>query len=567
MKNGFLCAVAALLLLSACGPKDGTYSLHVLSTNDVHGSWFDSTYVGGGTRGSLMAVQYYADSVRAAVGSDHVLLLDAGDCLQGDNAAYYYNYVDTLSEHLYVRLAAWMKYDAVAVGNHDIETGHGVYDRVAAQLKRRGIAFLAGNALKVGSDKPYFPAYTVLRRGGANMKAWLDERIWSGMDFVSLLPKVQEDVDRLTARLHPQVVVVAVHSGTGKGDGSILESQGLDLFKSLRGVDLLLCSHDHRPFVAQSDSLCLINSGSHARNLGHGCVTLEIKGGKVVSRHLEAGLIPVRKDKADPKMRAAFAADFAAVKAFTLRDVGVLTVDLRTRDAYAGMSPYIDLVHTVQLLSSGAQVSFAAPLTYNGRVAAGTLLYNDMFTIYPFENQLCRIRMSGREIRNYLEYSYDQWIRDPRDGGHIFRIVPRDDPRTGQRRWSFTARSYNFDSAGGLNYTVDVTQPFGSRVQITSLAGGSPFSEEAEYSVAVTSYRANGGGGLLLNGAGLDSETVAARTEARFPEIRELVYDFVQKNGVIGPELFSDPAVLGRWRFVPEALCARALRADMDLLF
>jgi 2',3'-cyclic-nucleotide 2'-phosphodiesterase/3'-nucleotidase len=294
---------------------------------------------------------------------------------------------------------------------------------------------------------------------------------------------------------------------------------------------------------------------------------LTVSGGKVVKKSFETDLIPVDAAKADPVMREHFRKDFETVRAFTLQEVGELKTDLRTRDAYAGMSDYVNLIHTLCLSQAPAELSIAAPLTYNGTVKAGTLVFNDLFTIYPFENQLCRIRMSGREIRNYLEYSYDQWIRDPREGGHIFRIVPRDDPRTGQQRWSFTARSYNFDSAAGLNYTVDVTQPLGSRVQITSLAGGSPFSEEAEYSVAVTSYRANGGGGLLLNGAGLDSETVAARTEAHFPEIRELVFDFVQKNGVIGPELFSDPAVLGRWRFVPEALCARALRADMDLLF
>ena len=568
---------ASLLLLAACGPKDGTYTLHLLTTNDVHGSWFDSTYVGGGVRRSLFAVNHYVDSIRRADGADRVLLVDAGDCLQGDNAAYYYNYVDTLSEHLFVRLASYMKYDAVAVGNHDIETGHAVYDRVARDLSRRGVAFLAGNAVRTDDGKPYFTPYKVFRRAGLkvlvlgytnpNMKAWLDEKVWSGMDFKSLLPLVQEDVDRVVAKEHPHVVVVAVHSGTGKGDGSILESQGLDLFKSLHGVDFLVCSHDHRPFLAKTDSLHLINSGSHARNLGHGVVTVTLSGGKVVGKQLASELIPVKRECTDSAMRAAFAADYAKVKAFTCQKVGALAVELRTRDAYCGMSPYIDLVHTVQLLSSGAQLSFAAPLTYNGKVAPGTLVYNDMFTIYPFENQLYRVRMTGGEIRRYMEHSFDLWIQDPLKTGHVFKIEPKDDPRTGQQRWSFVNRTYNFDSVAGLNYTVDVTKPCGARVQIISLPDGSPFDEAAEYSVAMTSYRASGGGGLLLNGAGLRAESVAERTEARLPEIRQLLYEFVRKNAVIGPELFSDPKLLGSWRFVPEDLAQKALNADMDLLF
>ena len=99
--NKYLLALA-VLAACACQPREGT--IHIITTNDVHGAWFDSTYVGGRQVPSLMAVNYYVDSIRAAVGKSNVLLLDAGDCLQGDNAAYYFNYVDTLSEHLFVRL-------------------------------------------------------------------------------------------------------------------------------------------------------------------------------------------------------------------------------------------------------------------------------------------------------------------------------------------------------------------------------------------------------------------------------------------------------------------------------
>ena len=102
--------LAALLLLAACGtPANEEHTLHLLTTNDVHGRWFSSDYVGKSTRESLLAVNWYVDSVRRADGARNVLLLDAGDCLQGDNAAYYYNFVDTTTEHLFSRMAAYMK--------------------------------------------------------------------------------------------------------------------------------------------------------------------------------------------------------------------------------------------------------------------------------------------------------------------------------------------------------------------------------------------------------------------------------------------------------------------------
>ena len=283
----FLAACALLALSCGRGPKDGEYTLTVLSTNDVHGTWFDSTYVDSRTRPSLLAINHYVDSVRTADGAENVLLIDAGDCLQGDNAPYYFNYIDTITPHLFPRLVSYMKYDAVAVGNHDIETGHPVYDRVAADLKKNGIDFLAANAVRNDNGKPYFKPYKVVKRAGlkvailgytnANMKAWLQEEIWSGMHFEPIVKVIQQDVDRIRAKERPDVMVVVMHSGTGDGDGSMLESEGLDAFHLVKGVDWVLASHDHRPYVEATDSCGFLNSGSH--RLHHAPHALDCRSG------------------------------------------------------------------------------------------------------------------------------------------------------------------------------------------------------------------------------------------------------------------------------------------------
>ncbi len=574
MKKTFI-ALLALVCLASCGPKAGSYQLHLFTTNDVHGSYFDSTYVNNRTRNSLFAVAHYVDSVRTAIGAENVIFVDAGDCLQGDNAAYYYNYVDTTSRHLYARMADYMGYDAITVGNHDVETGHPVYDRVRKDLKQK---FLAANTPKP-NGKPYFDDYVIVKKQGlkvaiigftnANMKGWLAESIWSGMDFISLIPFAQEYVDKVIAKEHPQVVIVSVHSGTGAGDGSQLESQGLDLFQTLTGVDFLICSHDHRPFVAANDSIALINSGSHCRNIGHGTIDLTVEGGKVVSKSISAGLVPVRKEAVDTIMQAMFYEDYLAVKAFTLRPVGELTVDLATRDSYIGMSNYMNLIHRVSLLGEPAQIAFAAPLTFNGFIKSGTLLYNDMFTIYPYENELYVVKMTGQEIKNYLEYSYETWINtvsSPKDE-HILKIRQGEDPRTGQKNYSFLARSYNFDSASGINYVVDVTKGYGERVCISSLADGSAFELDAWYNVAMTSYRAAGGGNLMREGAGIDTSNIDERIVERYPAIRDLLSKYIMENVTIDPASFADPAIIGSWSFVPSALADHLLAKDLNLLF
>ena len=559
-----------LLLAVSCAPKERI--LHIVTTGDVHGCWFDEPYVEGqSNRTSLMSVHAWVDSLRHAAGAKNVLLLDAGDCLQGDNAPYYYNYVDTTGEHPFVSLVSYMKYDAIAVGNHDIETGHPVYDKVTAQLAAHGIPFLAANAVRTSDGEPYFQPYKVFRRAGLkvavlgltnpNMKAWLSEPVWRGIDFQSLVPCAQEWVDRIREKEHPDVMVVLAHSGVGDGDGAQLENQGLDLLATLRGVDVLVCSHDHRPALAGGDGLRLMDGGARAGNVGHAVVTVSRDKG----RSTTAEYVRMDKDKVDTVMREHFRPVFDAVRAFTLQPVGRLAMELRTRDAYRGMSDYVNLIHTIQLGVPGVQLSFAAPLTFDGTVQAGEVIFNDMFTIYPYENQLFVVKLKGSEIRNYLEYSYSTWIRP--SGNHVLRITDTPDPRTGTARWSFEERPYNFDSAAGLVYTVDVTRPAGSRVQIQSMADGSAFDPEAWYNVAMTSYRASGGGNILFGGAGLTKEESEERIVARHPEIRELIYQYFKQHGTVDAALVGDRSVIGEWHFVPEQIAGPMIERDMALIF
>ena len=575
MKRVLILALAAFTILAAAC-SSGERTLHIITTGDVHGSWFDQPYVEGqSARTSLMSVAAWVDSLRAAAGPKNVLLLDAGDCLQGDNAPYYYNYVDTLGEHPFVKLVSAMGYDAVAVGNHDIETGHPVYDKLAQQLGGRGIPFMAANAVRTDNGEPYFTPYKVFRRGGMkvavigftnpNMKAWLAESVWSGIEFKSLIPCVQEWVDRVREKEHPDLVVALTHSGTGEGDGSSLESQGLDLLACVEGVDLIVCAHDHRPLVANREDTYLMNGGARAGYVGHAEVRSERKGGRLVSKQLSVRTERMDKARVDEDLEALLLPEYERVKAFTLQPVGELAMELRTRDAYRGMCDYVNLVHTVQLGVDGVQLSFAAPLTYDGTVKAGQVIFNDMFTIYPFENQLYVVRLKGSEIKDYLEYSYDKWIQTP--GAHVLNITASPDARTGARRWSFVNRSYNFDSAAGLVYTVDVSRPAGSRIRIQSLADGAAFDPSAWYMVAMTSYRANGGGDIILKGAGLSREEVEARIVARLPEVRELIYQFFMEHGTVDAALVGDRSVIGEWHFVPEKLVGPLMEADMNLIF
>ena len=539
---GFGIGCLISVLSSKGSLQDGVYNVTVCSTTDVHGAYFDSLYVDNqAAKTSLANVSSFLKELRG--NGVNPVLVDVGDNLQGDNAAYYFNYVATDVPHVYPRIAAYLGYDAVIVGNHDIETGHDVFDRVAGELT---MPYLAANAAfdrdengvadmdestgkKVVSDSYFLPYCTVERNGvkiaiigmtNGNIKSWLSSTVWHGIDFQIISVIAQGLVDKVIEKEKPQLVVLAVHSGTGAEEPD-RENEAQYLASSLKGVDLVLNGHDHRPVAREvagpEGPVVLLDAGSKAVVVGQADFTLTVKNGKVVAKNVDYKLVPMDKYPADPEYVAAFKDAFNAVKAFANRPVGSLAEDIFLADALDGPSSYINLVQTVQLKATGADISFAAPLVSSGVVPKGVIEFQDLVSIYKFENQLFVVEMTGQQVKDYLEYSYDNWVN-----------------RSGP--------SYNWDSADGIIYEVSQSAPKGERVKILSMSDGTPFDPARTYKVAMTSYRASGGGDLLRNGAGVDPATLVVTEKLK--DIRSLIGDYIAAQGEIVP------AVATNWKFV-----------------
>jgi 2',3'-cyclic-nucleotide 2'-phosphodiesterase / 3'-nucleotidase len=573
-------AAGAAAVIGCSSLKDGEYNLTVVSTGDGHGNWFAAPVEDGGkVRGSLMAQSRLVSGIRGEKGEDNVILVDAGDNFWGNGAPFYYNFIDTVSSHLYPRLAAYMKYDAVVAGHSDFESGHRVYDRVAAGMKKAGVPFLAGNAFAGPSGKPYFPACTIVKKGGvkvailgytnAGTASLVDASSVSGVTFRSLLPLVQEDVDKVRSKEKPQVVIVVAHTAMGKGDGCDEEKQGLDLFKSLRGVDLLVAGHDHMFKTVAADSIIVIDSGKGGQNAGVADIRIAVKGGKVVGKTLSGKVVSLKADEYDASMAEAFSQDYEAVRGFVNSPVGEVAKTMVSREFYWGQCDYLNFLHALSLSCPQVEVSLTATLLIDGEIPAGEVLYGDVRKLYPYENKLVVIRLTGKEIKDYLEASYDAWINTveaPSEDSHVLKIKQTKDYANGGLCWKLAKSPANFDSAAGINYTVDVTKPRGSRVSISSMADGSAFDPDREYRVAVTSYRATGSGGLL-QAAGLDTaEAMESRIIFKGPEFRTILYEYLKSHRSLDPAVFGDPKTIGVWKFIPK-FASDEIRQDVELVY
>ena len=257
-----------------------------------------------------------------------------------------------------------------------------------------------------------------------------------------------------------------------------------------------------------------------------------------------------------------FAVQYGAVEKFVSKKIGVFTEDLSTRPAYFGSSAFIDFIHSLQLDISGADISFAAPLSFDAQIKKGDIRVSDMFNLYKYENMLYVMKLSGKEIKDFLEESYYMWtnqMKSPED--HLLWLKEK---RTAgaEDRASFQNFSFNFDSAAGIIYTVDVTKPKGEKVTIVSMADGAPFRMDHIYKVALNSYRGNGGGELLTKGSGIPQEKLKERIIfSTDKDLRFYLMQYIEKKGTLNPR------ALNQWKFIPEEWVKPAAERDYEYLF
>lgn len=170
------------------------------------------------------------------------------------------------------------------------------------------------------------------------------------------------------------------------------------------------------------------------------------------------------------------------------------------------------------------------------------------------------MRLTGKEIRKHLEMSYDLWCNTMKSPDDYLLLLS--DTQNDAQRLGFKNFSFNFDSAAGIDYEVDVTKPDGEKVRILRMSNGEPFDENKWYTVAVNSYRANGGGELLTKGAGIPRDSLKSRIVWESPkDQRYYLMEEIKKAGVMNPQPHNN------WKFVPEEWTVPAATRDRKLLF
>ena len=581
----------ATLLLSALMANASTsikaIKLKVIETSDVHGHFFPYDFMEKKPlKGTLSRVNTYVKKQREQFGN-RMLLIDNGDILQGQPCIYWSNYVMPQDENLAASVINYMKYDAETVGNHDIEPGHNVYDKWIREVRcpllganiisseQPSVEALNGRpSLTYNGLQPYSVHYVdgvkivIIGMLTPAIPNWLNESIWKGMEFEEMVGCARKWAKYIKEYEHPDLLFGLFHSGL---DGGIIsngmeENATASVAKEVPEFDVIFFGHDHQVHNEWVTSKAgkrtlIIDPSCYARNVAVADIELIYTDGHLTKKDIKGTIVDVSDEQVDEQMVGHFQSQIDDIKTYVDCRIGRFEKPIYTRESFFGNSAFTDLIHNLQMQISKADISFNAPLSFNTTINAGDVTQADMFKLYRFENLLYVLRMTGEEVRKHLEFSYDMWantMTSPDDHALRLNNASKDD----NQRTGFEYYTFNFDSACGIDYEVDLTKPDGQKVRILKMSDGRSFDEKKWYKVVMNSYRANGGGELLTRGAGIPRDSLEARV--LFHTDRDQRYYLTQEIKKMGS---VTPQANHNWRFVPEEWVKPALKRDSLILF
>ncbi|RTE48993.1 5'-nucleotidase C-terminal domain-containing protein [Actinobaculum sp. 352] len=558
---------------------EGDSNLTILATTDIHGHVFnwdyfrDAPYPQGSTPELGMArVDTIVDNVRNEKGAQSVLVVDNGDAVQGTPLTYLAAMQpDKLPYSTNPMAEAFntIGYDVQVVGNHEFNYGMDYLYNYERQLN---FPLLGANVVKAGTNDPVFKPYVMVDKevNGKTVKVgvlgvvtpgvrvWDKHHVQGVLEFRDCVLTAQQYVPQIKAE-GADVVVVLIHSGLDAPgvpwDASLLqENVAESLSTKVNDVDVVVGGHSHVVNKASvvyhapdGDPVLFTQPYVWARSVSEVTVPLEADGDgfRVAWPETDAEIgalaVPLEtKDVADsPDItgNAVLTADHAATIEYVNTTVSTSTEELSAATSYYEDTPILDYIGMVQTETvanalKGTEhegipvLSQVSPFSRTAVFPQGNVTIKDIAGLYIYENTLLGVKLTGAQIKEYLEYSARYFVQV--EEGATF------DPETGVNALYPGATrgimDYNYDALTGVDYLIDVSKPVGERIVGLS-RNGVPVVDDDVFILAINNYRQGGGGNYphVVNAPIVYDET---------QEIRQLIIDRASADGVIDPANF-----------------------------
>lgn len=537
----------------------------ILSTTDMHGRIFPIDYYTN--KYDNVGIAKVATLVKEArKNNPDLLLIDSGDTIQGTPLAYIHNRRNNKPPDPMMLTMSALKYDAMAVGNHDYNFGLKVQEKARSEAS---FPWLSANTYETrvkGDPSNYHKPYIIKEVQGVRIgilglttpgiPSWENLQNYEGLEFRETVSEAKKWVPILRNEGKADVVVVAMHMGveedlrTGTRSPSQVtnENAALAIARQVPGVDVILMGHTHRDVPSLvvnneviktymdiqnqktsgyfNEGVLLTQANRWASHLARVDLYLE-KGGDnrwhVLAK--SSRTIPVtEKTAVDAEIAKLGQPYHDETQAWLAKTIGESAKEVTAPQCRFQDTAIIDLIHKVQLEAGKGDVSMAACFNTEARISKGAVTVREIASLYEYENTLVTLELTGQQVKDALEHSA-RYFKEHQAGKSLGELVDTRIP------------GYNFDMAEGVTYALDLTKPFGQRIQNLKFKG-QPLSLTQKLRVVTNNYRVNGGGGYTM----YKNAPVVYRSSE---EVRELIIDWVERNKRIPTEPTNNWRIVG----------------------
>jgi len=505
----------------------------ILGTTDLHANITAYDYYKQiEAEQGLARVSTVVKEVRAA--NPNTILIDNGDTIQGTPFAQYYldNYNSKKGKKIVnpmMKAMNYMKYDAWTLGNHEFNYGVPVLEKIIADAN---FPVLAANAYK--ADKTNFvKPYTIIEKNGAKIailgltnpgiSTW-DKNNVKGMEFKAIVDDAKVWIKQLKEVEKADAIIVSAHSGLESKVDLLGENQVKALATACPEITAILAGHSHSELVGEVVNGVRIvqvkNAGVKVAKLD---LNLEKVADKWTVKSTASEALDVKGKAVDSDLLALMKTDIDAVNKAVETKIGTSTGEFTGINQQIVDSALMDLVQKTQMFYGKADISIAASFNESSRIPKGDVKVKDINGIYIYENWLNVIEMTGKQLKDYIEFNskYFNQITKAGDTGITFNP---------------DVKGYNYDMIQGVDFMLDLTQPAGSRL-VNLTFKGKTVADDQKFRVALNNYRLAGSSGHMAAAGLANAASVwdSAVEMGDAGQIRTLMIQYIKDHKVIKP--------------------------------
>ncbi len=452
-------ALLLSLLLLGCGGR-GDREITILHTNDLHGHILPDRVEGWSDRtgGYAVFVSWLRGVREENEGKDiPTLLLDAGDVYMGTVEG------NLTRGRAVIELMNLADYDAAAVGNHEFDYGFFNFHQLTQTAT---FPFLSANIFRSDSGKPPESIRPYLVRDYQGLK-------------VGIIGVTVVETPEVTAAGNVNQIAFRDPAESIRPYLQLLRREGVDLMvvlshlglaadrvlaETVAGIDLIVGGHSHDllagPLRVGTRPTLIVQAGCYGRFAGRLDLRVDTRKNRITD-HRETIFVnrqysyaaDLETNRLLAEIREEVGGDYDQV-------VGMALEDITTADEEE--SPLGNLITDAMREKTDAVAAFQNPYGIRGDLLRGPITRRDIYTVFPFDNSIVTMELTGSQIRELLEQSLTlkkgllqisglRVVYDPKrsEGERVISVEIGEDPLEENSRYLIAT---NVFLAGGGDY-------------------------------------------------------------------------------------------------------------------